>query len=72
MLLQVSPDGLLVQAAIQADHVDFAFKDGEQGTVPGSYLELAQRLRLPEFEGLEVSSWRLMPVCNSTLRTHEA
>ena len=53
-MMQVSPDGLLIQAATQADHVDFAFRDGEQGTVPGSYLEMAQRHRLPEFEGLEV------------------
>ena len=53
-MVQVSPDGLLVQAATQAAHVDFAFRDGEQGTVPGSYLEMAHRHRLPEFADLDV------------------
>ncbi|KAK9790350.1 hypothetical protein WJX73_010110 [Symbiochloris irregularis] len=50
--LKVSPDNLLVQAATQADQVDFTFRDGEQGTVPGSYIEFAQRKRLPQYNEL--------------------
>lgn len=52
--VQVSPDGLLVQAATQADASDFTFRDGEQGILPGPYIEFAQRHRLPEFAGLDV------------------
>lgn len=52
-VLQVSPDGGLLQSSTVADSVQFRFADGATRAVPGPYMEFAQRLVLPEFEGVE-------------------
>ena len=52
--VKVSQDGLLLQSSTVADSVDFCFAGGEQRAVPGSYIEFAERLVLPEFQHLKV------------------
>lgn len=52
-LLQVSPDGGLLQSSTVADSVQCTFADGVARAVPGPYLEFAQRLVLPEFKDVE-------------------
>lgn len=49
---KVSPDGLLLQSSTVADSVEFAFADGSVVLVPGSYIEFAERLVLPEYASL--------------------
>ncbi|XP_052173946.1 uncharacterized protein LOC127789175 [Diospyros lotus] len=51
-VLKVSPDGLLLQSSTVADSVSFHFSDGITESVPCSYIEFAERLRLPQFEKL--------------------
>lgn len=49
----MSPDKGLLQSSTVADSVQFRFADGVSRVVPGPYMEFAQRLVLPEFEGVE-------------------
>eukprot|EP00887_Chlorella_sp_A99_P007171 scaffold2.g7171.t1 len=51
-LTKVSPDGLLKQSSTMADRVSFTFAEGDAHLVPGSYIEFAERLVLPEFAHL--------------------
>lgn len=46
---KVSPDGLLLQSSTVADTIEVTLADGETMTVPGSYIEFAERLVLPEY-----------------------
>lgn len=57
-LLQASPDGLLLQSSTVADRVSYCFCGGETALVPGAYIEFAERLVLPQFEGLQVGRGR--------------
>ncbi|RMZ56532.1 hypothetical protein APUTEX25_001379 [Auxenochlorella protothecoides] len=50
--VKVSPDGLLRQASTRADARLFSFSCGASALVPTSYIEFAERLVLPEFQGL--------------------
>lgn len=56
---KTSPDGLLVQSSTVAQMVDAEFADGHGGTethsIPGSYVEFAERRVLPQFAHLEPS-----------------
>ncbi|KAK9807821.1 hypothetical protein WJX72_010228 [[Myrmecia] bisecta] len=52
-LLKVSPDGGLRQSSTVADRVLFTFANGETRSVPGAYIEFAERLVLPQFEHLK-------------------
>lgn len=57
---KVSPDGLLLQSSTVADGVEITFDGGENLIVPGSYIEFAERLVLPEYAHLmaeEVEEW---------------
>lgn len=47
-VVKVSPDGLLRQSSTAAAPEPFAFGCGAAGEVPGAYVELAERLVLPE------------------------
>lgn len=53
---KVSADGLLIQSSTMAELVEAEFNDGTGGTVvhsiPGSYIEFAERRVLPEFQSL--------------------
>lgn len=51
---QVSPDGGLLQSSTVADMVAFEFAGGATRTVPGPYMEFAERLVMPEFAHVEV------------------
>ncbi|ERN03779.1 uncharacterized protein LOC18431930 [Amborella trichopoda] len=51
-ILKVSPDGLLLQSSTVADSIPFEFADKITESVPCSYIEFAERLVLPNFEGL--------------------
>ena len=46
-VVKESPDGLLLQVASQADNVGVTFKGGEEASVPGAYVEFAERRPLP-------------------------
>ena len=51
---------------LQADRVSFCFAGGETRLVPGSYIEFAERLPLPQFAHLKVGGrgcwvWRAFP-----------
>ena len=57
---KVSPDGLLLQSSTVADGVPITFRGGETLVVPGSYIEFAERLVLPEYAHLkaeDVEEW---------------
>lgn len=55
-LIKTSPDGLLLQSSTVARRVDAVFDNGYGGSevhsIPGSYVEFAERRVLPEFAGL--------------------
>jgi len=51
-VVKTSPDGRLRQISTLADTVDFCFSGGEARQVSGPYIEFAERLVLPQFEGL--------------------
>ncbi|KAI3733602.1 hypothetical protein L6452_13046 [Arctium lappa] len=51
-VLKVSPDALLLQSSTVADSIPFEFSDGFKNSVPGSYIEFAERLVLPEYRDL--------------------
>ncbi len=53
--IKISPDGLLLQSSTVADGREFEFSSGEVVLVPGSYIEFAERLVLPEYQHLEAS-----------------
>lgn len=48
-VVKVSPDGLLRQSSTVADVHDAAFACGGEARVPGSYIEFAERLPLPQY-----------------------
>ncbi|MGC6478884.1 MAG: DUF1338 domain-containing protein [Flavobacteriaceae bacterium] len=50
--IKVSPDGLLRQSSSVAHEVEASFAGGEQLSIPGSYVEFAERLPLPPFKNL--------------------
>ncbi|RCV42630.1 hypothetical protein SEVIR_9G230300v4 [Setaria viridis] len=52
-ILKVSPDGLLQQSSTVADSSLFTFADGKTESIPRSYIEFAERLRLPQFKDLQ-------------------
>jgi hypothetical protein len=49
--VKTSPDGLLLQSSTVADTAEFVFADGEVEKIPASYIEFAERLPLPEWQG---------------------
>ncbi|MDC6367766.1 MULTISPECIES: DUF1338 domain-containing protein [Flavobacteriaceae] len=51
-VLKKSKDGLLKQSSSVAKMVDATFANGETTKVPGSYVEFAERLALPEFKNI--------------------
>eukprot|EP00741_Cyanophora_paradoxa_P011247 tig00020554_g10866.t1 len=55
---KTSPDGLLRQSSTVADKVRVAFADGTAREIPGSYIEFAERLVLPQFAHLAASEVR--------------
>ncbi|MGB0376607.1 MAG: DUF1338 domain-containing protein [Flavobacteriaceae bacterium] len=50
--IKVSPDGLLRQSSSVAHEVEARFAGDARMKIPGSYVEFAERLVLPEFQGL--------------------
>lgn len=50
--IKVSPDGLLRQSSSVAKMIPATFSCGTQMDIPGSYVEFAERLPLPEFSDL--------------------
>ena len=50
--VKVSPDGLLKQSSTVAKTVEATFAKGETKAIPGSYVEFAERLPLPEYAHL--------------------
>lgn len=50
--IKVSPDGLLRQSSSVAKMIPATFSCGTQMDIPGSYVEFAERLPLPEFNHL--------------------
>ena len=50
----MSPDGGLLQSSTVADRISYCFAGSETELVPGSYVEFAERLVLPQFAGLKV------------------
>lgn len=50
--IKVSPDGLLRQSSSVAKMIPASFSCGTQMDIPGSYVEFAERLPLPEFSDL--------------------
>ena len=59
---QVSPDGGLIQSSTLADTWEMVFADGVSRTVPGSYVEFAERRVQPQFQHLQVRA-RKEQVC---------
>jgi hypothetical protein len=51
--IKTSADGLLSQSSTVAEVYDFAFPNGEQMKISGSYVEFAERAVLPEFRHLD-------------------
>lgn len=54
-IIKQSPDGLLRQSSSVAKMMEARFKDGEKMEIPGSYVEFAERLALPEFKDIPIS-----------------
>ncbi|MGX1930022.1 2-oxoadipate dioxygenase/decarboxylase family protein [Flagellimonas sp. 2504JD4-2] len=50
--IKISKDGLLKQSSSVAKMVNATFANGEQMKIAGSYVEFAERLPLPEFQGM--------------------
>lgn len=58
---KISPDGLLLQSSTVADKKEYVFSNGEVHTVPASYIEFAERLPLPKYQGLiseQLEEWQ--------------
>jgi hypothetical protein len=51
-IIKQSADGLLRQSSSVAKMVKARFKNGKKMEIPGSYVEFAERLPLPEFKHL--------------------
>ena len=51
-IIKVSPDGLLRQSSSVAKLFAAKFSCGASQEIPGSYVEFAERLPLPEFQNL--------------------
>lgn len=54
-VIKQSVDGLLRQSSSVAKMMHATFKNGKMMEIPGSYVEFAERLALPEFKGIEKS-----------------
>lgn len=54
-IIKQSPDGLLRQSSSVAKMMEATFKKGKKMEIPGSYVEFAERLPLPEFKHIDVS-----------------
>jgi hypothetical protein len=54
--IKTSPDGLLKQSSTIAKMIEAEFLDGQKMEIAGSYVEFAERLVLPEFSHLELTS----------------
>jgi hypothetical protein len=50
--IKKSPDGLLLQSSTVAEMIEAEFAGGEKHSISGSYVEFAERLVLPQFQGL--------------------
>lgn len=50
--IKKAPDGLLLQSSTVAEMIEAEFADGEKHSISGSYVEFAERLVLPQFQGL--------------------
>lgn len=53
-VIKVSPDGLLRQSSSVAEMIAATFSCGSLQNIPGSYVEFAERLVLPEFQHLPI------------------
>ena len=53
-IIKISPDGLLRQSSSVAEMIDATFSCGTTLAIPGSYVEFAERLVLPEFQHLPI------------------
>ncbi len=53
-MIKVSPDGLVRQSSSVAEMIDATFSCGTTHAIPGSYVEFAERLVLPEFRHLPI------------------
>jgi hypothetical protein len=53
-----SPDGLLLQSSTVAKMVEVEFANGEKRSIPGSYVEFAERKVLPHFKDVPNNSDR--------------
>ncbi|MFD0798512.1 DUF1338 domain-containing protein [Maribacter chungangensis] len=51
-IIKQSADGLLRQSSSVAKMMEATFKNGEKMKIPGSYVEFAERLALPEFKDI--------------------
>lgn len=51
--IKTSKDGLLKQSSSVAQMIEAEFAHGEKTKIPGSYVEFAERLPLPEFNNIE-------------------
>jgi hypothetical protein len=51
-VIKTSPDGLLRQSSTVAKMVEAEFAGGQKALIPGSYVEFAERLVLPQFAHL--------------------
>lgn len=55
-VIKESADGLLRQSSSVAKMMEATFKNGKKMMIPGSYVEFAERLALPEFKNIEKSN----------------
>lgn len=54
-IIKQSPDGLLRQSSSVAKMMEATFRHGKKMDIPGSYVEFAERLALPEFQNIPTS-----------------
>ncbi len=54
-IIKQSPDGLLRQSSSVAKMMEATFKNGKKMQIPGSYVEFAERLPLPEYKHFKTS-----------------
>jgi hypothetical protein len=54
--IKESPDGGLLQSSTVAQMIEAPFADGDVHTIPGSYVEFAERRVLPAYAGLPIES----------------
>lgn len=53
-IIKTSPDGLLKQSSSVAHMLEARFKNGKTMQIPGSYVEFAERLPLPQYQDLPI------------------